>query len=171
MKIPSECSVEGCERRGQTRGMCQMHYKRLWRNGDLEVRRRPNREGPCEAPDCEKPKQSSGLCSTHYSRMREHGTYNLPDRPKGTTTKKGYRQVTKDGRSIRLHRWVMQQYIGRALLPQETVHHKNGDRLDNRIENLELWSSSHPAGQRVADKVEWAKELLRLYEPDALREV
>ena len=148
-----------------------MHYKRLWRNGDLEVRRRPDREGPCEAPDCENPKQAAGLCSTHYSRMREHGTYDLPDRPSGTTTKKGYRQVTRNGKSIRLHRWVMQQHLGRALLPEETVHHINGDRLDNRIENLELWSSNHPAGQRVADKVEWAKELLRLYEPDALREV
>lgn len=57
----------------------------------------------------------------------------------------------------------MEQQIGRKLLPDETVHHKNGVRDDNRPENLELWSSSHPTGQRVSDKVEWAKMILVRY--------
>ena len=47
----------------------------------------------------------------------------------------------------------------------------NGDRADNRPENLELWSSWQPAGQRVTDKVQWAKELLARYEPDVLRDM
>jgi len=53
------------------------------------------------------------------------------------------------------HRWVMGQWLGRKLQPGETVRHLNGDKLDNRIENLELWASHHP-GQRVVDQVQWA---------------
>jgi hypothetical protein len=51
------------------------------------------------------------------------------------------------------HRAVMEEVIGRPLLDGETVHHKNGNRQDNRPENLELWSSRHGKGQRVDDRV------------------
>jgi hypothetical protein len=51
------------------------------------------------------------------------------------------------------HRVVMEQELGRLLLPSEHVHHKNGDRLDNAAGNLELWvgSKQQPAGIRAAD--------------------
>ena len=82
----------------------------------------------------------------------------------GCLRKDGYRILKINERRILEHTYIMEKYLDRRLIKGESVHHKNGIRNDNRIENLELWSSKHCSGQRVKDKIKWCKEFLKLYE-------
>lgn len=109
----------------------------------------------------------------HAERVKKYGVPGEPGPRKAKAgssawrvNREGYVQRSRDGGLQLQHRFVMEERLGRPLWPDETVHHKNGDRSDNRLENLELWSKWQPAGQRVEDKIAYARELLARYCPE-----
>lgn len=176
MKI---CEVPECEKKSSNKGMCGMHHTRRVRGQELHgpPKKGVTPEGPCSNTECDRPMETKGYCHRCYVRVLKHGDPTIV-RKRGVpsnqnTTKRGYVYYWDGEQRTRVleHRRVMEQHLGRKLLPGETVHHKNGSRRDNSIENLELWSSAQPAGQRVEDKVRWAQHILETYSPHLLKGV
>lgn len=174
------CKYEDCTRPKVSRGWCGTHYKRYQVHGDPSItlinrKTDPNRVWTiklCALEGCERKAPAHTYCSMHRHRVEKYGDPGPVHRlvaEKGKARRidsNGYVVVSdykgRKGGALE-HRVVMMEHLGRDLHSHESIHHINGDRSDNRLENLELWSSSQPAGQRIEDKVKWAKEILELY--------
>ena len=139
------CSVDGCEDKHYMHGFCRGHARRSMREavpGDKGAR----------------PNYGDGHISPHGYRV-----IRAPGHPNCTIGNKRNGKRPNYGFE---HRIVMANHLGRPLSSDENVHHKNGDKLDNRIENLELWSSSQPSGQRVSDLLSWAHKIIARYQAE-----
>lgn len=167
------CSVPSCTRTVSHKGLCKAHHNRLTRRGDvlahipIQDKWPRNPDGLCAVDDCGKPQRNRAWCTFHYGRWRTTGDVqaDTPSRiGKGYINQNGYRLIWHDGQQVPEHRVVMESVLGRPLGPGENVHHKNGERADNRPENLELWITKQPYGQRVGDAIAWAREILARYE-------
>lgn len=167
------CSVDTCDRPHYGIGYCHMHYQRMKKGIPLD---RPTRmkagEGTaCSVDGCSREVKSAGYCCAHYTRTKQGISMDKPLRVRSSPGTLGVRRLNAGGYVIISvprgtpgalpsttladimveHRYVMQKHIGRPLLQAESVHHKDGNRQNNHISNLELRSGAHGVGIRVED--------------------
>jgi GH35 family endo-1,4-beta-xylanase len=153
------CTWPGCDQKHASKGFCAMHYQRQKRGSDMN---QPEKTAKifrfCEFPRCNRPYKAHGLCGFH--RQRQLKGMNMEQPPRGTFLNwkhdhAGYLVASQNNKAVRQHRLFWEMHNGRKLEKFENIHHINGIRDDNRIENLELWTKPQPIGQRPEDLVAW----------------
>lgn len=144
---------------------------RKWRQQNKEKHRQYTRDyekrNRKDCPQCgNKMRRTAKLCGQCsrkvVPKLRAKGRYMDASGYVYVKARDGEKGVKRNGFIVE-HRRVMQDAIGRPLMKWENVHHKNGNRSDNRIENLELWVTMQPTGQRPQDLLKYAYDIIARY--------
>jgi hypothetical protein len=167
-----KCLVNDCDNKFYAKGYCSKHYKKFRLYGDPlgQAPKSERNKKYCSIVGCDQLHSAKGMCDFHYERWRFQRSLDKPKRiwkqAKSIdeivwTENHGYKTGYLNGKQVKQHRLIWEQHNGRKLQPFENVHHLNGIRDDNRIENLELWTKPQPCGQRPEDLVAWVLDHYR----------
>jgi hypothetical protein len=168
------CRFAGCSKPRVAGGYCAGHAAQYYSGRPLAPLWKP--KVGCDFPGCTKSHFALGYCQGHWRQLREKRPLAPLREMKGWRIDRGYvflfdpthPNAHRDG-YVAEHTKVMAEILGRPLERDEEVHHRNGNRSDNRPDNLELWARGmQPPGSRVSDLVDWAVKVLKRYRPELL---
>lgn len=132
------CSVEGCDKNVQARGLCTTHYGRWRRNGTTDTVHRRTDQPYCTIPGCDRPTEASGLCLMHYSRRRRGSQIaRKAEQVQGGPLIERIRRRMADPNADGCQVWLAQITGGNAL----PVMRYQGTTLSVR---RALWAEAHP---------------------------
>jgi hypothetical protein len=168
-----KCEKRSAQKASDTRNKEKIHERqRIYRENNREYLKEARKRSYDKKKDYYRNKsleyfiKKKGLPADYKRWKRKAGDGSITNQGYKVISIPGHPNAFDDRGRLGEHTYIMSQHLGRPLHKGETVHHINGDRLDNRLENLELWHRSHPPGQRVDDKIDWCLEFLGQYLAD-----
>ena len=109
----------------------------------------------CSVEHCNKKVVAKGLCENHYRRMKRNGSPLIYKyQPSGGLVERadGYYYITHNGKQVMYHRLLMAQHLGRELTADEVVHHKDRNRKNNKLDNLQLMTKVEHSSLHASER-------------------